>query len=92
MGGMVGGFVDSVNLGQTVKTVVFEGTLGPVADLVKSEPVLAGVLVVAVDTLELVDAKVQVGVDSLVMDELVEEILLGVLVVVDSLVMVVGVY
>ena len=106
VGGMVGGFVDFVNLGQTVKTAVFEGALGLVADLVKSEPVLAGVLVVAVDTLELVDAQVQVGVDSLVMvmvvvggvlivgsallilvlDKLVEEILLGVRVVVDLLV------
>ena len=54
VGGMVGGFVDSVNLGQTVKMVVFEGALGLFADLVKSETVLVGVLVVAVDTLELV--------------------------------------
>ena len=54
VGGMVGGFVDSVNLGQTVKMAVFEGALGLFADLVKSETVLVGVLVVAVDTLELV--------------------------------------
>ena len=106
VGGMVGRFVDFVNLGQTVKTAVFEGALGLVADLMKSEPVLAGVLVVAVDTLELVDAQVQVGVDSLVMvmvvvggvlivgsallilvlDKLVEEMLVGVRVVVDLLV------